>query len=304
MKKISLLILTFLIFIMPHTVFATVNVEERTEDDLKIWDDIEVNENNLDNILNTPKVDEDEKIYDFADLFVEGEEEELFNFITDYIDEHNMDMVVVTIDDNNKSDAKEYAEDFYDYNYFGKGKNYDGILFLIDMDTREIYVMTTGNALLYYDDARIDGLLDAAYVYMTSEEYYQAAKAFIVRAERYATEGYSSSADDYYIDENGDLIEKKSINWLLTLGIPTALSSIMAYIFISKHKGIKLATEADEYLDIPGIQYGQFVDNFLTTYTSRTYIGSSSSGSGRSGGGISSSRGSSGRSHGGGGRRF
>ena len=53
MKKISLLILTFLIFIMPHTVFATVNVEERTEDDLKIWDDIEVNENNLDNILNT-----------------------------------------------------------------------------------------------------------------------------------------------------------------------------------------------------------------------------------------------------------
>lgn len=304
MKKISLLFLTFLFAMMPYTVSAYVEVEERTEEDLKIWDTIEVTDENLDNILNTPKVDEDEKIYDFADLFLDTEEEALFSSVTEYIDEHDMDMVIVTIAENNKSNAKEYAEDFYDYNYFGKGDHYDGIIFLIDMDTREIYVTTTGNSMLYYDDERVEGLLDAAYTYMTSNEYYEAASAFVRRADRYATEGYSNSADNYYIDENGDLIEKKSVNWLLTIILPTVISSIVLWIFTSKHKGIKIATEADDYLDIPGIQYGQFVDNFLTTYTSRTYIGSSSSSGGRSGGGISSSRGSSGRSHGGGGRRF
>lgn len=304
MKKISFLILTILAVMMPYTVSASTMVSERTEDNLQIWENIEVTNSNIDNILNTPKVNENEKIYDFADLFTDIEEDELFEKVSDYINEHDMDMVIVKINDNNKYNAKEYAEDFYDYNYFGKGDTYDGILFLIDMDTREIYVNTTGEAMLYYDDARIEGLLDAAYVYMTSAEYYQATRAFITRALNYANQGYSSSADDYYIDENGDLKEKKKINWFITLGGSIAISSIVVYIFISKHKGIKIATEADNYLDIPGIQYGTTVDNFLTTYTSRTYIGSSSSSGGRSGGGISSSRGSSGRSHGGGGRRF
>lgn len=303
MKKFGIFLSFLVLFIIPTFVSASTNVYERDEDNLQVWDTIKVDESNIDDILLTPKVDEKEKIYDFADLFSDSEEGYLFESVSNYIEDYNMDMVIVTISSNNKRNAKAYAEDFYDYNYFGIGSKYDGIIFLIDMDTREMWISTTGEAMLVYDDARIDNILDKSYVYISDEYYYKAAKSFVTVSAQYASQGLSSSADDYYVDENGDLIREKNVNWGITVVGSIIIASVAVYIFISKHKGIKLATMANDYLDKSSTVVGNKVDSFLTTHTSRTYIGSNSSSSG-GGRGISSSRGSSGRSHGGGGRRF
>ena len=75
---------------------AEVKTYERSEDNLGIWDSINVTETNKQNILGTPKVDEDEKVYDFADLFTLDEEQQLYDKIQAYIEEFNMDMVIVT----------------------------------------------------------------------------------------------------------------------------------------------------------------------------------------------------------------
>jgi uncharacterized protein len=81
-----------------------------------------------------PVVDVSQKVYDFADLFNASEEEMLYNRINSFIEMQNLDMVIVTINSNSKDSARAYADDFYDYNNFGKGTKCDGILFLIDMD--------------------------------------------------------------------------------------------------------------------------------------------------------------------------
>ena len=72
------------------------------------------------------------KVYDYAQVLTTTEEEKLKTSAMEYIEEYNMDMVLVTVKYHTKSDTKAYAEDFYDYNGFGIGDTYDGIIFVID----------------------------------------------------------------------------------------------------------------------------------------------------------------------------
>ena len=91
----------------------------------------------------------------------------------------------------------------------------------------------------------------------------------------------------------------------MSIAVGLVLSLTITFITISRYKKIKLATDADGYLDKKKIVKGTFTDQFLTTHTTRTRIHTeSSSGGGGSSGGSSISSGSSGVSHGGGGRSF
>lgn len=74
--------------------------------------------------------------------------------------EFNMDIVIVTTDDTGGKSSREFADDYFDYNGYGVGPNYDGILFLIDMDNRETYISTTGQGIRYLTDVRIEAVLD------------------------------------------------------------------------------------------------------------------------------------------------
>lgn len=309
MKKRFLgILITILTLFSPIISNASVTTYERNENEhLGIWESIEITPYRKDIILKTPKVDEKEKVYDFADLFTDEEEVLLYNKITEYINNHNMDLVVVTTTDNNKASAKDYAYDFYDYNMFGKNKFHDGILFLIDMDTREIYFATSGEEQIMYDDKRIDDILDVVYSYVKDEKYYDSIEKGIDKAAEFASSGIPSSNEDVRLDENGKpyVVKIRKVNWLVSIAVGLVLSLTITFITISRYKKIKLATDAHGYLDKKGIVKGTFTDQFLTTHTTRTRIHTeSSSGGGGSSGGSSISSGSSGVSHGGGGRSF
>ena len=45
---------------------------------------------------------------------------------------------------------------FMIYNEFGIGSRHSGVLFLVDMKTRTIYMTTTGDAMDMYSDYRIE----------------------------------------------------------------------------------------------------------------------------------------------------
>ncbi len=304
MKKFYYLIIT-LVMISILQVNASTNVTSRTEDNLQINSDIKVTSSNIKNILNTPKVNEEEKIYDFANLLSETEELELFNLISKYIEKYDMDMVIVTIDKNDKRDEEEYADDFYDYNYFGKKDKHDGLLLLMDMDNRGIYIFTNGNAILMYDDVRINIIIDYMYDYMVDGDYYKAAKNFVYYADSYAKSGIPRSNDGYIIDENGNYVKAPRKMNILAAAIGGLITStIVLIIFISKHKGIKLATEANNYINQQDVIFDTPIDAFVGTSTSTVKISRDRGSSGGWSGGSSTHSGSSGRSHGGGGRRF
>ena len=296
-KYFLLIVVLFITFIIP--VSASTNTFTRTEDDLLVSSDVIVNSQNLDNILNTPAVDASEKVYDFADLLTISEEEQVYNQVQQFINKANLDLAIVTISDNNKFSAMEYADDFYDYNNFGLEEDHSGVLFLIDMDTREIYISTTGRALSIYNDFRISRILDAIYQEFSNKNYLNGVTKFVTIIESYDTMGLPSNKDSKYIIDADGTVSRR-FPWLIILGIPLAITVIVVGSLIYKNKLVRVATSSREYLDKDSLRIKTVSDRLISTNTTSVPISTTSS----SGGGSSLHSGSSGRSHGGGGHRF
>ena len=271
------------------------------------------------------------KIYDYGKYLNEDEKRELKVLIDDYIEKHKMDMVIVTKKDYNYYRMQDYAQDFYDYNGFGTDNIKSGILLFYNVDSEgpAIWISTTGNAILVYDDNRINTMKS----HMSSVKY-KGTKAilesFISDASDYALKGVPESNKYAYIDEEGNykidydkkkadeekaLSNQRKQNFISSVSscilISIIISSIYVFILVKKNKTIKKESTASFYLDRSSINIYNFVDKFIGTNTSTRYIGSddssssgSSGGSSSSGGGSSISIGSSGTSHGGGGGRL
>lgn len=285
-KKIYITMFVIYIILSNVFVFASTRTETRTNNDLKVTYDIEVNSSNRNKILKTPKVNESEKIYDFAELLTSSQEEELYIEIENFIEKYKLDMVIVTIDENNKSSAMNYADDFYDYNDFGIGKQHNGLLFLIDMDTREMWISTTGKAIRVFSASKIDSILDYTYNKISVKDYYGCASQFIQYASKYAN---SSLGIGMKILKVG--------------GVPTIITLIFIIYGLSRHKTVHIQNSAQMYMKPvvgkEGLVLTKREDKYITSHTSRYRRDS-----GSSSGGSSSHSSSSGRSHGGGGRSF
>ena len=301
MKKIGKIGILIFLFLLSNimVVEASTNTKERSNSDFLVPSGIEVTDENRNNILQTPAVDETEKVYDFAELLTEEEEQKLYEQVTTFIDRHQLDLAIVTIKQNNKGSPRIYADDFYDYNHFGINHTRDGVLFLIDMENREIYMTTTGNAILMYNDNRIEEALDAVYSYMTNQNYYVGIHNFISKIDYMATQGIPSGNKNAHLDENGNIIYEKKISWLLLVVISLGVTGIIMGILISKNKLVRKKTTAKEYLKKESIKITSISESLIGTNTIRHKIVDTSSG-----GGSSTHSGSSGISHGGGGHGF
>lgn len=237
---------------------------------------------------NTPVVDATKKIYDYANLITKDEEEVLYNKVQEFINKYDMDMAIVTINSNPKSSSMAYADDFYDYNNFGKGTNKTGLLFLIDMQNRNMWISTTGDAINIYTDSRINTILDYTYDKISNEDYNGCAEQFIDKASYFANKGLTGGSKVV-------TVPKMICNSLIFAGLVTI---VFICIGLATHRKPKKKKEASNYITQP-LKLSNKLDTFLDKHVSKVKIETSSSL-----GGSSTHSGSSGTSHGGGGRSF
>lgn len=245
------------------------------------------------------------RVVDKASLFNESEVSLLENSIKDISDEYKIDVVIVTTNDVNGKSSKAYSDDFFDYEGYGIGNDSSGVLLLINMEDREVYISTSGKGERYFTDDKIDSILDHVYVYLSHEQYYNGAEAFLNDADKYLNDGIPSN--QYTIDENGDIVlstgeivKRIGIATLISLGI----SIIVCAVVVAAYK--KPASFAEEtYVDRNSIAFTKRSDRFISTHTTSRKIPKDSDGSSGSGSGRSTTHtSSSGNSHGGGGRSF
>ena len=92
------------------------------------------------------------RIVDNGSILTAAEESALEEQTRLLRDTYAMDVVILTVDALNGTRAQDYAEDYYDANGYGCGKDASGVLLLIAMEEREWYVSTSGEAIYALTD--------------------------------------------------------------------------------------------------------------------------------------------------------
>ena len=255
-------------------------------------------------------------VYDMADLFTDEEEKALSEQAQALSDTMQMEAVIVTTDDNSDS-AQVFADGFYQAGGFGTGSDYSGILFLIDMDNRELYISTSGKMIRYMTDSRVEDVLDDVYGYMGDADYYGAASAFLTDTGKCYANGISKNQYNYDT-ETGKISRYHHLYWyeiLLALGIAagcggTAVAGVLrSYSLHGEDKrmaaNFRLSYRRDSRFTMGNILADALITSYITQQVIASQKNRSGSGGGSfSGGGRSSTHSYGGRSHGGGGRKF
>lgn len=228
-------------------------------------------------------VDTSQKVYDYAQLLTQEDIQAISDQLIKTGEKRKTDLVIVTTNDTKGRSSRDYADDFFDYNGFGYGANKDGVLMLIDMENRNVWISTTGKAIQAINSDRIDHILDDVAPSLSSEDYREACLSFIKKTNHYLLE-------DQFISPQ---------TFLIFVGISLAVGAIGVFIMICCNKLVKKGTQAGAYLS-GNLNLTAQNDVFLRSSVTRTAIPKNTS----SGGGGGSHTGSSGTSHGGGGRSF
>ena len=303
-KLLLVIILTLLITIPVH---AEVKTEDRnTLNNLGVNKKWKITESNKQNVLNTPKVDASEKIYDFENVLTEEEKKQLKEQIDLYMEKTGYELIILikNLPYYTDKDNEDYAADFYDYNDFAlELKGYSGTLLFRNTYEEDPYydLYMFGDAQLYYQgNGRNDAILDTIYNDLHSGKYYDGFSLYISMLDNYYDKGISNDLKNYYVDENGYLKKHFTIHYLFMSLFSILLSLLTMGIMRSRNKMIHKATDAVDYLDKASTVYKEKTDNLISTHTSSHIITSSSGGGG---GGFHSSGGSSGGGHSSGGGR-
>lgn len=144
----------------------------------------------------------DVMIDDRASLFSEEEAENIDVAAYEFANLTEFSVAVVTTDYAMGKSAMEFADDYYDSLIFSSGWSENGILFLIDMDNREIYVSCAGLCIDEYSDYELNEIVDGGYAYVSAGEYSDCIITMISEAEKLFAE--SNDISSYY--ENGEFI--------------------------------------------------------------------------------------------------
>ena len=142
-------------------------------------------------------------VVDNADLLRSDEVAELNRQIQDLRSQLQLDIVIVTTYGTGYKNIQEYADDFYDRNGYGYGSSYSGILLLLDMEAREWYMSTCGDAIYIFTDYGLEQLGNEILPWLSTGAYYQAFTTWLVSLPRYVDAYRMGSPIDGFAQPDG-----------------------------------------------------------------------------------------------------
>lgn len=146
--------------------YADEDDDEDEEDDKSVEKDLPEERENTES--------PEERVYDYADVLTDDEEDKLREYIALYEDECAMDIVIVILDEDieEEMDAdwedamQEYAENFYDDNKYGYDEPYgDGVLLLDNWYDGQAgsWITTSGRLSDEYSEEDLNEIFDVMF---------------------------------------------------------------------------------------------------------------------------------------------
>lgn len=242
-------------------------------------------------------------VYDDAALLTGSEIDALNEKIAAFCEESGWNVYAVTTEDAQGKSAETYADDFFDGHSPGQE---DGVVFLIDMDNREIALSGGGDAQRYLTDERIDAVLEEAYGYVSEADYAGCLYAMVEETQGFYRAGIPKNQYNYNT-ETGEISAYRSLTMMeiiVSVLLAIAAGGMVSGIIIGKYR-LKLGTYQYEYHEYGKVQLRVQDDRFVSQTVTHRHIPQSNGGGGAGGSGQSSTHtSSSGSSHVGGSRKF
>ncbi len=172
------------------------------------------------------------RVVDNANVLSAEEKEALETKLDFLSQELEQDIVVVTENYIDEDEILSYADDFYDYNGYGLGEDFSGILLLVSVENRKFATSTSGEAIGIFSGSKLDSLEAAFKPALKTGDYYGAFNCF---------------ADECKVIIENDKV--LSPIWILiALIVGAAVAGIVIYKMTSKHKGVKMQAGAANYM--------------------------------------------------------
>ncbi len=234
------------------------------------------------------------RVIDEAGLLSDYEKEKLRDYSEEFRFDYSMDCVVMLVTTTGSKSPMAFADDAYDAGGYGMGADNSGILILIAVGDREVYISTCGAAIDAISDGEIELILDEMMYALSNEDWGVAFTEGIETAGRMIERPNGSDGDDG--DRN--MITPGKIAAVVLF--PAVISGIVLAVMCYKMNNDRGKRTAADYAVRGSFALSGALDIFLTSSVTKTPRAESNGG----GGGGSSHVSSGGVSHGGGGRHF
>ena len=242
------------------------------------------------------------RVVDLAGRLSEAEAASLSERAAAISQKYGVDVVVLMAGDPGAMNSEQYARAFYEYNGYGFGEHYDGILLgVFESDGYYPWCRAVGfgKGEEKLSEVNWKRMKDRCNDALEDGQFYAAADNWLGQTEHMLKTGR---------------VPRSLASWLVTAAIAVGLGSVFGGIALAaaraKMNTARTKTDADQYLVRGSLRVDRLRDDYVGTTTSRRYDPvekSSSSGSSSSSGHStyhSSYHSSSGSSHSGSGRRF
>lgn len=262
---------------------------------------------------------------DAAELISDSEEAKLVEKCKELSDECKVDIGIATTTDARGLSSKQYAQESVLNNNLGyeDDDRFDksAVLFLVDLDNRETYIVTEGLGILLIEDNDIENILDDVYVYIDSDlsrtDFYTVCNVFLNSVSQTMIDNYNDYGYDYIdawekFDGTYAEFDKKYVNvehgpfYILRNPIPCLMIALIvagvAVAFMSYSNKAKMTVTGNTYMNKNEFKMHICSDRYINTTTTKVKRSSDSSSGGGGSHGGSHSSGSGGHSFGGGGR--
>ena len=259
----------------------------------------------------------DMQVIDDANLFNPNEVTEMIDTIARIARNHQVDIAVLTTNDVPTDYSEEmwrvrdYADDFYGNGNYGMGADNSGMLILLDMHNRVMWLSTGGVMIEYINDSREDAILDDAYAYLSYGSYGSAINAALDRVERYMNKGREEGTflyDEVTGERLSGMYNTLTSGEMGVAGLAGSGLALVIYMSVSGSYNLKGSTYSYDRNANTSVRLTKDDETFVRQFSRRTPRntgnGGHSGGGTRRSGGSGVHRSSGGVRHGGGGRRF
>ena len=238
------------------------------------------------------------RLVDEADLLSDAEEKDLLSKLDEISERQKCDLVIVTVKDLGGKTPEAFADDYFDYNGYGQGEDYSGLLLLLSMKERDWHITTTGYAIRAFTDAGLEYMSDRFVPKLSSGEYEQAFNSFAELSDKFLTQAKTDKPYD-----KGNL-PKEPLSWIwvpLSLGVGLVTAFVVVSSMAGQLKSVEPDVAATNYIVENSLTVTQAEEKFLYKTIDKVARPKESK---SSSGGSSTHTSSSGRTHGGAGGKF